>query len=150
MLEKGSYTLLLQVTADPVGQVITFAANDSLKLNVHNALAGSAAALSAFAPPELDLVPVAPATVLSTTATRIRMISYYIDNTEAGSPELVRRINNGTPDRLRQRQRQHGRVRHRQSADHLRHRGRTNPAMSSRRHQECLPRLPARSTRSAR
>ena len=44
MLEKGSYTLLLQVTAStPVGQVITFAADDSLKLNVHTAASGSAA-----------------------------------------------------------------------------------------------------------
>jgi type II secretory pathway pseudopilin PulG len=96
MLEKGSYAVLVQVTADPIGQVITFATNDSLKLNVHNAIAGSAAALSAFAPSP-DTAPVLPATVLATVATRIRMISYYIDNTNPAHPKLVRRINNGNP-----------------------------------------------------
>jgi hypothetical protein len=65
-------------------------------LNAHAALAGSATALSAFAPVP-DTVPIAPATVLNTVATRIRMISYYIDNTKPEHPKLVRRINNGHP-----------------------------------------------------
>jgi hypothetical protein len=76
--------------------VITFGATDSLSLNIHSAVAGSAAALSAFAPSP-DTVPVAPATVLNTVATRVRMISYYIDNTKPEHPKLVRRVNNGNP-----------------------------------------------------
>jgi type II secretory pathway pseudopilin PulG len=96
MLKKGATAILVQVTADPVGQVITFGTTDSLGLNKHTALAGSATALSAVAVSP-DTSPVAPLTVLSTTATRIRMISYYIDNTNTAHPKLVRRVNNGNP-----------------------------------------------------
>ena len=35
--------------------------------------------------------------VIPTTATRVRMITYYLDNTVSGHPRLVRRINNGHP-----------------------------------------------------
>jgi hypothetical protein len=55
-----------------------------------------ATGLTAFAPCP-DIVPLAPATVLATTATRVRMITYYIDNTDTLHPRLVRRINNGSP-----------------------------------------------------
>ena len=52
--------------------------------------------MRATAPP--DVLPAAPATqVIPTIATRIRMISYYIDNTDPTRPRLVRRINNGNP-----------------------------------------------------
>jgi hypothetical protein len=100
MLEKGSYSVLLQVTSiDAPAFRINFATADSLNLNVHTAPAGSVAGVNglvAFAPSP-DTAPVAPATVLATVATRVRMISYYIDNTVAAHPKLVRRINNGNP-----------------------------------------------------
>jgi prepilin-type N-terminal cleavage/methylation domain-containing protein len=109
MLEKGVYAILVQVTSiDAAAHKIYFAANDSLKLNQHTAAAGVmgkpavagdcsvATGLTAVAICP-DIAPLAPATVLSTTATRVRMISYYIDNTDTLHPRLVRRINNGSP-----------------------------------------------------
>ena len=115
MLEKSSYAILVQVTfVDPATNTITFALNDSLNLNVHDAPSGSmgvpcatptdctaATGLTAIAPsPDIALPSpqsVPPQLVLSTTATRVRMISYYIDNTDIAHPKLVRRINNGHP-----------------------------------------------------
>jgi len=102
MLEKGSYSVLMQVTAiDGPARRITFGTSpqDSLNLNKPNAPSGSvngAAGLIAW-PTSPDTVPIAPALFLTTTATRIRMISYYIDNTKPAHPKLVRRINNGNP-----------------------------------------------------
>jgi hypothetical protein len=75
---------------------VTFANGDSLNLNQTNAASGNVVALRATAPP--DVLPAAPATqVIPTIGTRIRMISYYIDNTDPTRPRLVRRINNGNP-----------------------------------------------------
>lgn len=73
------------VTADPVGQVVAFNNNDAMRLNQRNAAAGSIMNLRAgngsFPP---------------TTATRIRMVSYYIDVvTDPALPRLVRRVNMG-------------------------------------------------------
>ncbi len=101
MLEKGSYAVLLQVTSVNAGaHQIFFAANDSFNLNQHTAPAGSTAALTAFAPSPDTALPspqtVPPTPFLNTTATRVRMVSYYIDNTDAAHPRLVRRINNGS------------------------------------------------------
>ena len=60
-----------------------------------------ATGLTFFAPsPDIALPSpqtVPPTPFLSTTATRVRMISYYIDNTDTLHPRLVRRINNGSP-----------------------------------------------------
>ena len=76
MLEKGSYAVLLQVTAvdPPVRAEITFAAGDSLKLNVHTAPSGSvagASGLNDFAPRQPGYRPgAAPATFLHTTVRR--------------------------------------------------------------------------------
>jgi len=114
MLEKGSYAILLQVTSiDSAAHKIYFAVNDSLKLNQHTATEGSmgkpcvagdctvATGLTFFAPsPDIALPSpqtVPPTPFLNTTATRVRMISYYIDNTDTLHPRLVRRINNGSP-----------------------------------------------------
>lgn len=97
MLEKGSTAVLLQVTSiDASTRRIFFATNDSLKLNQPTAAGGGTNALLAAAPAP-DTAPVAPAVFLSTTASRVRMVSYYIDSTMAGHPRLVRRINNGSP-----------------------------------------------------
>ena len=106
MLEKGSYAVLLQVTAvNAAAGRITFANGDSLQLNQHTAPSGSVAGvngLNNFAPtannfdttlPNPQTVP--PAWVLATVATRVRMITYYIDATDPAHPKLVRRINNG-------------------------------------------------------
>jgi len=102
MLVKGSYAVLVQVTSVDAGaHRIFFAGSDSLNLNQHAAAAGSTSALTAFAPsPDIALPSpqtVPPTPFLHTTATRIRMISYYIDNTDTAHPRLVRRINNGSP-----------------------------------------------------
>lgn len=96
MLEKGSANTLVEVTAvDTVNRRITFANGDSLNLNQTGAAAGNVAALLATAPP--DVLPAPPATqILPTSATRIRMITYYLDNTDPNHPRLVRRINNGS------------------------------------------------------
>jgi prepilin-type N-terminal cleavage/methylation domain-containing protein len=97
MLQKGATTALVEVTAvDTANRRLTFANSDSLNLNQTAAAAGNVAALRATAPP--DVLPVSPATqIIPTNATRIRMITYYIDATDIVRPELVRRINNGSP-----------------------------------------------------
>jgi hypothetical protein len=93
MLEKGSNTTLVQITAiDFTSRRVTFANGDSLKLNQTGAAAGNVVALRAAAPPDT-----LSGGVIPTTATRIRMISYYLDNTVAAHPRLVRRVNNGHP-----------------------------------------------------
>jgi hypothetical protein len=97
MLEKGATTTIVEVTGiDNANRRVSFANGDSLNLNQTNAASGNVVALRATAPP--DVLPVAPATqVIPTIGTRIRMISYYIDNTDPTRPRLVRRINNGNP-----------------------------------------------------
>jgi prepilin-type N-terminal cleavage/methylation domain-containing protein len=93
MLEKGSNTTLVQITTvDYANRRATFANGDSLKLNQTGALAGNVPALRAAAPTDTLSNGVIP-----TTATRMRMISYYLDTTVSGHPRLVRRVNNGHP-----------------------------------------------------
>jgi type II secretory pathway pseudopilin PulG len=102
MIKRGAYAVLLQVTSvDTASHRIFFAAGDSLNLNQHTAAAGSITALNALGP-GLDIALPSPQTVpptkfLTTTATRIRMVSYYLDATDAAHPRLVRRVNNGDP-----------------------------------------------------
>jgi hypothetical protein len=87
MVTKGSHSTLLQVTAvNPASRMLTFAANDSLNLNQPAAAAGTLAQLNAAAPANNPN---------STSVTRVRMITYYIDTTTTDRPRLVRRINNG-------------------------------------------------------
>ena len=101
MLEKGSYTVLLQVTdVNGVTGRIYFADGDSLALNKHTANSGSVAGANGLNnwAPSPDVVPeTTPVvrTTLHTTATRVRMITYYIDATDPLHPKLVRRLNNG-------------------------------------------------------
>ncbi len=95
MLSKGSNSSLVQVTSVN-GQQLFFADGDSLNLNQSAAPSGTLAQLRAFAP--VDSNPVAPAVFVATTATRIRMISYYLDvTTDPLRPRLIRRSNNGHP-----------------------------------------------------
>jgi hypothetical protein len=99
MLTKNSASALVQVSAVN-GQVVTFGAGDSLGLNQQAAADGTSNELRATAPIDtLTRPPCAPLPApcfwVTTVATRIRMISYYIDNvTDPRRPRLVRRINN--------------------------------------------------------
>ena len=97
MLVKGSNSALVQVSS-VAGQVISFAASDSLRLNQTAAADGTALELRTTAP--TDQVPSPqtnpPQWLISSTATRIRMIWYYLDvTTDSAHPRLIRRINNG-------------------------------------------------------
>jgi prepilin-type N-terminal cleavage/methylation domain-containing protein len=85
MLTKGSLSTLVQVTAVNGVQTVTFAAGDSLRLNQTLAEAGTLTRLNAAAPVN---------SAVETQASRIRMITYYIDATR-DRPRLVRRMNNG-------------------------------------------------------
>jgi prepilin-type N-terminal cleavage/methylation domain-containing protein len=101
MLTKNSASALVQVSAVN-GQVISFGDNDSLFLNQQNAADGTAAELRATDPIDaLTRPPCAPAPApcnfVTTVATRIRMITYYIDNwTDPRRPRLIRRLGNST------------------------------------------------------
>jgi hypothetical protein len=93
MLMKGSATTLAQITALDGVQTATFAANDSLNLNQTAAPNGTLNALVAVAPADTCTA----TNYQPTTATRIRMITYYIDAvTDPSRPRLVRRVNNGS------------------------------------------------------
>ncbi|MEZ5289496.1 MAG: prepilin-type N-terminal cleavage/methylation domain-containing protein [Vicinamibacterales bacterium] len=90
MIQKGSFSTLVQVTSvDYSSRLLRFDDGDSLNLNQSGAAAGSLAALNGEAP-----INSAAATMIS----RVRLITYYIDNTlNAERPRLVRRVNNGDP-----------------------------------------------------
>jgi prepilin-type N-terminal cleavage/methylation domain-containing protein len=92
-LDKGGVNTLVQVTAvNATTRVLTFASGDSLNLNqtAGGVTGGNLNALNAAAP-------TGAAAAAATLATRVRMISYYLDTTVANHPRLVRRINNGHP-----------------------------------------------------
>jgi hypothetical protein len=98
LLTKGSTSTLVQVTSVDGAQTAFFGGTDSLNVNKPNALGGSIKQVLAATP--ADVLPAAPAAqYIPTQATRIRMISYYIDATNLtgapASPRLVRRMNNG-------------------------------------------------------
>ena len=105
MLSKGSYTTLLSVSG-VVNQTVTFAVNDTLNLNQFDAglnMQGTINQLRASAPVD----PTVPApdpnnagrTIPGPTlATRIRMITYYVDTViNARSPRLMRIVGGGVP-----------------------------------------------------
>jgi len=98
LLTKGSTSTLVQVTSVDGAQTAFFANGDSLNLNKPGAAAGSIGALLATAPTD-NPAPRPAGFVPPTQATRIRMISYYIDATTLtgapAPPRLVRRMNNG-------------------------------------------------------
>jgi prepilin-type N-terminal cleavage/methylation domain-containing protein len=106
MVWKGSTTTLLEVTGvNYVQRSITFAGLDALNLNQPAAAAGNLAAVNATLPPLLNVSPCVPpppqqaaTPCWNTFITRVRMITYYIDNTtDPKHPRLVRRVNNGSP-----------------------------------------------------
>ena len=98
MLTKSTSTTLLQVTSLPSGstnQTANFAVNDSLNLNQTAAALGTIVAHRNTAPTETCT---GTGCFVPSTATRIRMVTYYIDaTTDPARPRLVRRINNGDP-----------------------------------------------------
>jgi len=92
MLTKAT-SALVQVTR-VVGQQVFFDAGDSLGLNQTAAADGTAGELRNTAP--ADTTP-ASGCCVSTIATRVRLITYYLDvTTDPRRPRLVRRINNGS------------------------------------------------------
>jgi hypothetical protein len=94
MLTKGSLSTLVQVTRRSA-QTVMFEANDSLNLNQTAAAAGTLTALNLADP--VNSGGTAAQAIQQTQATRIRMITYYIDTTTNPSrPRLVRRMNNGS------------------------------------------------------
>jgi prepilin-type N-terminal cleavage/methylation domain-containing protein len=89
MLTKGSVSALAQVTK-VAGQHVFFDPGDSLNLNQPNAEMGTVKWIRNEPPGN------PPGPFIAATATRIRMVSYYLDTaTDPQRPRLVRRINNG-------------------------------------------------------
>jgi hypothetical protein len=88
MITKGSLSTLVQVTSVNAGaRQLIFAAADSLRLNQPGAGSGSLFQLNEAAPRNSPN---------DTQVSRVRMITYYIDNvTTPDRPRLVRRVNNG-------------------------------------------------------
>jgi prepilin-type N-terminal cleavage/methylation domain-containing protein len=101
MLMKSTSTTLVQVTRTNGVQTVYFDANDSLNLNQTSAATGTLAAHVNTQPSCSSATctsETATGGFVPTTATRIRLISYYLDNvTDATRPRLVRRVNNGDP-----------------------------------------------------
>ena len=93
MLMKATSTTLVQITAVDGVQTATFGATDSLNLNQTAAAQGTLTQHRATAPADTCT---GTGCFIPTTATRIRLVSYYIDVvTTPNRPRLVRRINNG-------------------------------------------------------
>lgn len=90
MLTKGDHSALLEVTSVDGAQTITFASGDPMNLNQFGA-SGVTGTLDVLAA-------AAPVGGTATEATRIRMMTYYLDNTiTPGEPRLMRRLNWGDP-----------------------------------------------------
>jgi prepilin-type N-terminal cleavage/methylation domain-containing protein len=99
MLTKGSTSTLAQVSR-VVNQTIFFDPGDSLNLNQTAAADGTLLEVRNTAPvdPLIGAVCNPAPCIAPTRATRIRMITYYVDAvTDPDRPRLVRRMNNGHP-----------------------------------------------------
>jgi type II secretory pathway pseudopilin PulG len=100
MLTKGTLSALMYVTGTDGGQTVLFGGEDPLNLNQYDPdldLLGTLDQLRAAAPPDTP-AGCAPnpanGTGIPTRATRLRMISYYVDAaTDPENPRLVRRLN---------------------------------------------------------
>jgi len=89
MFTKGSGSALVYVTAVDGVQTITFGTGDPMNLNQFDA------ALNGTLD---DLATTAPVTANSSTVSRVRMITYYLDNTlDPTTPRLIRHMNWGDP-----------------------------------------------------
>ena len=75
-----------QVTSLVDAQTVAFGSIDSMNLNQRTAPAGTIVQLQD-----------GPGSFPTTTARRIWMITYFVDNTDPDAPKLMRVVNNGTP-----------------------------------------------------
>jgi prepilin-type N-terminal cleavage/methylation domain-containing protein len=91
MFTKGSMSALVYVTAVDGNQTVTFAGGDPMNLNQFHAPPDEAGTVD-------DLATTAPVTAQSALVSRIRMISYYLDNTlDPTTPRLIRHMGWGDP-----------------------------------------------------
>lgn len=88
MFEADGHRVLQMVTAQ-TGQSLQFAAGDEMNLNQRGAAQGSIMPLLPLAQDPIDR------NLHFMEATRVLMISYYIDGTDRDRPVLIRRINFG-------------------------------------------------------
>ncbi len=89
MFAKGSISAMAYVTAVDGNQTITFAAGDPMNLNQFTAI---------FTGTVDDLAAAPPTTAQSANVSRIRMITYYLDNTlDPITPRLIRHLGWGDP-----------------------------------------------------
>jgi type II secretory pathway pseudopilin PulG len=90
MFTKGGVSALVYVTAVNGNQTITFAGGDPMNLNQFaDVLNGTVN----------DLANTSPTTNNSSYLSRIRLITYYLDNTlNASQPRLIRHMNWGDPE----------------------------------------------------
>jgi Tfp pilus assembly protein PilW len=89
MFTKGSVSALAYVTGVDGGQTITFGTGDPMNLNQFAAVLNGTVD---------DLATTAPTTAQSSSISRIRMISYYLDTTlDPTTPRLVRHMGWGNP-----------------------------------------------------
>jgi hypothetical protein len=91
MFEAAGFRALQMVTAQ-TDQRLEFASGDAMNLNQRSAAEGTIMTLLPLAEDPLDNQ------LHVMTATRVLMISYYIDDTNADKPVLMRRVNLG-PER---------------------------------------------------
>jgi len=80
----GQMVLLCVSSVDPATNSITFKSGDPFKLNASGASSGTITQIQS--PPGSRTYP-------TTTATRIWMITYFIDNSNPSRPELMRQVN---------------------------------------------------------
>jgi prepilin-type N-terminal cleavage/methylation domain-containing protein len=89
MFTKGSGSALVYVTAVNGSQTVTFGSGDPMNLNQFAAVLNGTLD---------DLATTAPTTANSTAVSRVRMITYYLDNTlDPTTPRLIRHMNWGNP-----------------------------------------------------
>ncbi len=89
MFTKGSASAMVYVTAVDGDQTFTFAGGDPMNLNQF---------VLAYNGTVDDLAQAAPTTNGAANVSRVRMISYYLDNTvDPATPRLMRHLNWGDP-----------------------------------------------------
>ncbi|MFZ3200717.1 MAG: prepilin-type N-terminal cleavage/methylation domain-containing protein [Candidatus Acidiferrales bacterium] len=84
----GSVALLTVSSINAAANSITFSASDAFNLNNSGQTSGTISQIQ---------LPVGSGTYPTTTATRVWMITYYIDNTNPQRPMLMRQTNLNTP-----------------------------------------------------
>jgi len=97
LISKGSRNTLVQVTSITLpSRQLNFANGDSLRLNQSGAASGNLRALNLAEPLDNPATATVNEAFAGTRISRMRMITYYLDNlTDPMHPRLVRRINNG-------------------------------------------------------